>query len=642
MVKFTLCAALLSIAASAGAAIPATNDFSKLSIQPLPHRQVKTTVISTEPRESETHYSLPAIPMTAEENEYGRFGDCFGYNGITRAEEGKEALDSIVRVNLAGETVSKQTFTYNRSGLPSVCLSYLPTPQGSWELYNRFMFEYDELDRVIARESYTVESHNSDYRYEFIYTDNSPRYTSEIFYIWDETTGEMAPSQKGEYTYDSNGNLTSQIFYSWTMEDGEWLPVQKETYSWDELNRQTSFFSYIWNVSQNDWAGTEDGKCEEYFYTENGDDSLIKKYVWSDGKWVNYQQVIYTYDDKWNCTKEENLYWNREHQDWSGNEIWGANGVTYRNQYADNQYDSSDRMTRQELYQANATGEYNLIQLITNDFADLGSGNTERTQFINMRWQGPEPTLYQEKIQRFNKWGTEYYYINYSYTSGKRMPQEEDIRDIDEYNNNYGSEVYSFNSDGTRYAQLKTKYYYPSDYNPASKLRIPYESIMWQGVSRQSDQEWNPYSRTEYNWIVKNDSPLLYSSRFYRYINNSEIPVTGFDDDYDSSISMENDIYFWRDVNKNDTFYTYKINKITEYRNPDYNEGVGEWNNVSSYTEYYSYSPFEGSSVNDLTMDSNAVETARYNAAGVRLAAPAKGINIVCYSDGSVRKVVVK
>ena len=40
--------------------------------------------------------------------------------------------------------------------------------------------------------------------------------------------------------------------------------------------------------------------------------------------------------------------------------------------------------------------------------------------------------------------------------------------------------------------------------------------------------------------------------------------------------------------------------------------------------------------------DEAAVETARYNTLGIRLGHPAAGINIVHYSDGTIRKVMVK
>ncbi|MCD8281939.1 MAG: Omp28-related outer membrane protein [Prevotella sp.] len=46
--------------------------------------------------------------------------------------------------------------------------------------------------------------------------------------------------------------------------------------------------------------------------------------------------------------------------------------------------------------------------------------------------------------------------------------------------------------------------------------------------------------------------------------------------------------------------------------------------------------------VNAITTTENAVEKERYSVDGVRLSAPAKGVNIVKMSDGSVKKVVVK
>ena len=549
------------MAVSIGALASPTTDFSRLSVQPIPHRVVKTTVVSTEPRGFESPY----MELMASLNEKKRVetfsADVFSRRGITRAEKGKECVDSIIRINLGDAPVSKQTFSCNAVGLPATCLSYLPGEEEDWTLYNRYSYEYDDQNRVIARESVNSSYHGEDYRYEYIYTDASARYTTELFYIWNMDDNEWMPFQQGEYDWDTNGNLTSQIFYSWDVEAGNWLPVQKKTYTWDGQNRQTSYFDYMWDAVGNDWVGsTENGDSEEYFYAENGDDSLIKKYIWVEDEWVNYQQTIYTYDANWNCIKEENLYWNRERQDWSGNETWGSNGLIFKNQHADNQYDSTNRLMRQELYQTNTAGDDVLIQLITNEYTDLGSGNTEKKQFLSMRWQGPEPTLYQELIQRYNKWGAEYYYMNYSYQTGTRMPKEEDIRDIDEYNNNYGSESYSFNSDGSRYGQLKSRFYYPSDYDPASRLQIPYESMIWQGVSRQTDNEWSPYSLTEYTWIL-GDVPVLTASRFYRYIDDVKVPATGFDDDYDSSIRMEDDILFWRDVNKNDKFVTMKLRK---------------------------------------------------------------------------------
>ncbi len=51
---------------------------------------------------------------------------------------------------------------------------------------------------------------------------------------------------------------------------------------------------------------------------------------------------------------------------------------------------------------------------------------------------------------------------------------------------------------------------------------------------------------------------------------------------------------------------------------------------------------FDASGIDKVTTSTNAKEVSRYSANGKRLSAPAKGLNIVKYSDGSVKKVVVQ
>ena len=51
----------------------------------------------------------------------------------------------------------------------------------------------------------------------------------------------------------------------------------------------------------------------------------------------------------------------------------------------------------------------------------------------------------------------------------------------------------------------------------------------------------------------------------------------------------------------------------------------------------------DASAIEGVTASGTAVsETARYNAAGQMMASPAKGLNIIRMSDGSIRKVMVK
>ena len=51
---------------------------------------------------------------------------------------------------------------------------------------------------------------------------------------------------------------------------------------------------------------------------------------------------------------------------------------------------------------------------------------------------------------------------------------------------------------------------------------------------------------------------------------------------------------------------------------------------------------FDATGIDKVTTSTNAKEVSRYSANGQRLSAPAKGLNIVKYSDGSVKKVVVQ
>ena len=51
---------------------------------------------------------------------------------------------------------------------------------------------------------------------------------------------------------------------------------------------------------------------------------------------------------------------------------------------------------------------------------------------------------------------------------------------------------------------------------------------------------------------------------------------------------------------------------------------------------------FDATGIDKVTTSTNVKEVSRYSANGQRLSAPAKGLNIVKYSDGSVKKVVVQ
>ena len=51
---------------------------------------------------------------------------------------------------------------------------------------------------------------------------------------------------------------------------------------------------------------------------------------------------------------------------------------------------------------------------------------------------------------------------------------------------------------------------------------------------------------------------------------------------------------------------------------------------------------YDVTGIDKVASSANATECSRYSVNGQRLSVPTKGLNIVRYSDGSVRKIVVR
>ena len=79
---------------------------------------------------------------------------------------------------------------------------------------------------------------------------------------------------------------------------------------------------------------------------------------------------------------------------------------------------------------------------------------------------------------------------------------------------------------------------------------------------------------------------------------------------------------------KNCTVYV-PIGTYDDYRSSEF----GYFENIKE---------FDATGINKVTTSTDAKELSRYSANGQRLSAPAKGLNIVKYSDGSVKKVAVQ
>ena len=63
---------------------------------------------------------------------------------------------------------------------------------------------------------------------------------------------------------------------------------------------------------------------------------------------------------------------------------------------------------------------------------------------------------------------------------------------------------------------------------------------------------------------------------------------------------------------------------------------------LSEFGYFENIVEFDATGIDKVTTSTDAKELSRYSVNGQRLSAPAKGLNIVKYSDGSVKKVVVQ
>ena len=71
-------------------------------------------------------------------------------------------------------------------------------------------------------------------------------------------------------------------------------------------------------------------------------------------------------------------------------------------------------------------------------------------------------------------------------------------------------------------------------------------------------------------------------------------------------------------------------------------KGTGDAYFWSSFGYFENIVEFDATGIDKVAISTNVKEVSRYSANGQRLSAPAKGLNIVKYSDGSVKKVAVQ
>ncbi len=169
---------------------------------------------------------------------------------------------------------------------------------------------------------------------EYTY-DTNGNMTQELDYFWDENTSRLVADMKHVYTYDANGNITQKLDYAW---DGtsQWVDDYKEEYTYDANGNITRELSYYWDESTSSLVTDEK---QEYTYDANGNITQELSYRWNEStsKFVFGWKEEYTYDANGNITQELAYYWDESFNQWvnvnKSQYTYNANGNMIQSQY---------------------------------------------------------------------------------------------------------------------------------------------------------------------------------------------------------------------------------------------------------------------------------------------------------------------
>ena len=187
--------------------------------------------------------------------------------------------------------------------------------------------------------------------------------------LWNTDSAKWLPDRLLYNKYDQAGN---ELLYTWRQwEDGiGWEPTDSV---WNEYNENgLSIFndSYKWNSDLGSWAGD---RRAEYFYNDEGNDTLFRKSRWdvatNDWQYFSIFRTIYNQDNMVGETFHSK--WNADEGDWELFEwrrteytLNGSNQAVSENNYVFNladstweqvyyayfTYDEEDRLIKQEYH----------------------------------------------------------------------------------------------------------------------------------------------------------------------------------------------------------------------------------------------------------------------------------------------------
>ena len=216
--------------------------------------------------------------------------------------------DSIVETNAAGQNISKNVYTYDTNGNPTLHLFYeWDVYAGLWKEKEMEETEYTTFgkpDNTILSVKANGEwmlSEKTQYFYEAAVC------TLKVVSNWDEDNAIWSEQEKEEFTLGSDGKPTLMIQYEMVFNPSStaaWQTSEKSayTYSGGKLSRVVNSY-----YESNQWY-LENATN----YTYNGNNlSQEEDFLWDSGssQWNQSEKTVYSYGSNGGIAKEEIYEW---------------------------------------------------------------------------------------------------------------------------------------------------------------------------------------------------------------------------------------------------------------------------------------------------------------------------------------------
>lgn len=421
-------------------------------------------------------------------------------------------LDSIVgTVNSTGENVERLTYTYYDNNLPHLMKRY------RWNASDKSWTDIDDEGYTWDGDGYCLQqwviypTDNQGTKYEYTYNDRKLG-ISQIAYTYDN--GEWKPTGKGEYEYDDYGNMTDEKVYSYNDTTGEWVPYAWNKATWTPTGLQTHLEKYTWDGTQ--WQGVT--PMIDYEYDADGNQTLASYSLWQEDSrtWLNNNRLIQAFDNGY-LTLQNQIYWNKTRQDWSGVEDYF--GATKYNQKTILEYDEKMRETH-ELYSKGITndGYVNQVEYLFTytDSADGSYKGVCEQYFYDET--GENDSLVGDLDYRWNPAGQLLYERGRNFTNDKWVTRYENLNTYDDNGNWTHTEEYRYKTseDNTKLAYVMADMEYDASGNMTKRTG-------YYGLGSGAD-DW---CKSKIEIFGYEQDSVLTSDLVYRVYDEVESPESG-------------------------------------------------------------------------------------------------------------------